>query len=93
MQAKPRESGAELWVVQEPPAGRREGRWGPQEPREGTGHQGISVEVVRRRWSARADPVMGGEMRCSVLRAHLRTLLTKGGRSWPMPATRDAGFL
>lgn len=57
----------------EPSSGSCRAKWGggkgdgdPRSLGEGTGHQGISVEVVRRALVSRADPVIErGEMRCS----------------------------
>ena len=62
----PRESGAELWVVQSPQVGGGRGDGDARSPGEGTGHHAISMEIVGRRWSARADSPLS-EVKCDAL--------------------------
>ena len=92
----PRESGAELWVVQSPEVGGGQGDGDPRSLGEGTGHQGISVETVRRRWSARADPLW--EVKCGALGScgasshpadkRRKELANASRQRWWIPVTR-----
>ena len=61
-----RESGAELWVVQSPEVGGGRGDGDARSPGEGTGHRAISMGILGRRWSARADSPLS-EVKCDAL--------------------------
>lgn len=61
-----RESGAELRVMQNPEVGGGRGDGDARSPGEDTGHHAISMEIVRRLWSARADSPLS-EVKCDAL--------------------------